>query len=281
MGINEILEIVSKKLVGHPEKVVVQAFSDQGQEYLLCASLTPRVTVSAAVPKPVLVAPERVLVTPKPAELAGLIDHTLLKPEATPDQVRKLCQEARDFQFAAVCVNPAYVPLAVLELKNTVVPVCAVVGFPLGNNCTAIKALETQIAVADGAREIDMVIHVGQLKAGNPNFVRDEIQAVVAAAGRGVLVKVILETCLLSNEEIVLGCQIAHQARAHFVKTSTGFNKAGATVEHVALMRKTVGHKMGVKAAGGIRDFETAAKMVQAGASRIGASASVAIVQGI
>lgn len=273
MEIKESLAQAIEKLSDSPKKVVTQIISERGQDYLLCASLTPVNPVHGVVQKAV---PS----VKKPEDLAGMIDHTLLKPEATPAQIRKLCQEAREHQFASVCVNPAYVPLAVSELQNSTVPVCAVVGFPLGNATTAMKALETRMMVAAGAREIDMVIHVGQLKAGNASGVRDDIQAVVAAAGQGVLVKVILETCLLTDDEIIQGCRLAQAAGAHFVKTSTGFNKAGATAAHVALMRQTVGNLMGVKAAGGIRDFETAMQMVQAGASRIGASASVEIVRG-
>lgn len=273
MKIKEGLAQAAEKLSGSPEKVVTHIISEQGQEYLLCATLTPVNPAPGVVMK-------SIPVIKNPEDLAGVIDHTLLKPEATPIQIQKLCQEAREYQFASVCVNPAYVPLAVSELKNSTVPVCAVVGFPLGNATTAMKTIETRMMVTAGAREIDMVIHVGQLKSGNTDGVRDDIQAVVAAAGQGTLVKVILETCLLTDDEIILGCRLAQAAGAHFVKTSTGFNKAGATEAHVALMRQTVGNRMGVKAAGGIRDFETAMKMVQAGASRIGASASVEIVRG-
>jgi deoxyribose-phosphate aldolase len=207
------------------------------------------------------------------------IDHTLLKPEATPEQVLHLCEEAQKHNFATVCINPAYVPMAVTKLESSPILVCTVVGFPLGNNISRIKAAETDNAVANGAREIDMVIHVGQLKNHNYQYVEEDIQVVVAAAAPLAIVKVILETCLLDENEIITACKIAQNAGAHFVKTSTGFNKAGATVEQVALMRKTVGDTMGVKAAGGIRDYETAVKMIQAGANRLGTSASVAIIE--
>ncbi len=207
------------------------------------------------------------------------IDHTLLKPEATPKQVLQLCEEAQKYNFAAVCINPVYVPLAVDKLQSTLIKVCTVVGFPLGNNISRIKAAETDNAVANGAREIDMVIPVGQLKSHDYQYVEQDIRMVVEAAAPLAIVKVILETCLLEETEIITACKIAQQAGAHFVKTSTGFNKAGAAVEQVALMRKTVRNDMGVKAAGGIRDYETALKMINAGANRLGTSASVAIVE--
>ncbi len=209
--------------------------------------------------------------------LAKIIDHTLLKPEATPQMVAQLCQEAVDYGFASVCVNSGYVPLCSQLLHATDVPVCSVVGFPLGAGLTEAKAAETRLAVEAGAREIDMVIAIGRLKAGEDNFVRADIRAVVEAAG-GALVKVIIETALLTNEEKIRACHLAVEAGAHFVKTSTGFSKGGATVEDVALMRKTVGPGIGVKAAGGIRDFQTAEAMVAAGATRIGASSSIQIV---
>lgn len=272
MQISEALKSIVTQISGN-QRVLTETVAQEKNEYLVC------VTKTAIKPVPPLKA-KRVPVVPEPAELAKIIDHTQLKPEATPRQIRKLCQEAREYHFASVCVNPVYIPLAVAELEGSRVPVCTVVGFPLGSTLTELKALETQIAVAAGAREIDMVIHVGRLKSGDTDNVRKDIEAVVAAAGPGVLVKVILETCLLTDEEIEIGCQLSQQAGAHFVKTSTGFNRAGATAQHIGLMRKTVRNKMGVKAAGGIRDYETALKMVQAGASRIGASASVAIVSG-
>ncbi|MDK2932163.1 MAG: deoxyribose-phosphate aldolase [Bacillota bacterium] len=213
-------------------------------------------------------------------DLAAIIDHTLLKPEATKDQIVKLCEEAMEFGFASVCVNPTYVSLAAGLLKDTPVKVCTVVGFPLGASTPLVKAVEVRDAIAAGAREIDMVINVGALKSGDDDLVGRDIRAVVEAARGRALVKVILETALLTNDEKVKACLIAKAEGADFVKTSTGFGPGGATVEDVRLMRKVVGADMGVKAAGGIRTLETALAMVEAGASRIGASASVAIVKG-
>lgn len=248
----------------------------KGASEMLCVSLIP--LMSPKTP-PAELPPFRTEFRTVPENIASIIDHTLLKPEATPEQVRRLCQEARTFGFASVCVNPAYVSLSAEQLAGTDIPVCTVVGFPLGNTTTAMKILETQLAIENGAREIDMVLHVGQLKAKNFEYVENDVRAVVKAADRLARVKVILETCLLSNEEVVKACTLVKQAGAHFVKTSTGFNKAGATEEHVRLMRETVGRALGVKAAGGIRDYKTAVRMVKAGASRIGASASVSIME--
>lgn len=212
-------------------------------------------------------------------ELASLIDHTLLKPEATAEQIDRLCQEAAAHHFASVCVNPYWVARAADRLQDTDVKVCTVVGFPLGASHTEIKALETKQAIQDGAQEIDMVMNIGALKYGDIEAVRGDIAAVVKAAD-GVLVKVILETGLLSPDEIRIASEQAKAAGAHFVKTSTGFGNGGATEEAIALMRQTVGPDLGVKASGGVRDRETAEAMIQAGATRIGASASVAIVTG-
>lgn len=213
-------------------------------------------------------------------KLAGMIDHTLLKADATEAQVRKLCEEALKYGFASVCINPANVALADSILRGSAVRVCTVIGFPLGATTPTAKAVETRDALASGAQEVDMVINVGALKSGNYDMVRRDVQGVVDAAAGAATVKVILETALLSDEEKVKACLIAKYAGADFVKTSTGFGPGGATVEDVALMRRTVGNSMGVKASGGIRNFETAQKMVAAGATRIGASASVAIVKG-
>ncbi|MCL5037017.1 MAG: deoxyribose-phosphate aldolase [Chloroflexi bacterium] len=211
--------------------------------------------------------------------MAGTIDHTLLKPDATREQVLKLCEEARKYKFASVCINPGYVKLCADALKGTVVKVCTVIGFPLGATTSVAKAMETRDAIANGAEEIDMVINVGALKAGNYDLALEDIKAVRDAC-RGKILKVILETSLLTDEEKIKGCELSKQAGADFVKTSTGFGGGGATVHDIALMRKTVGKYMGVKASGGIRDFETAQQMIKAGATRIGASASVAIVKG-
>ncbi len=212
-------------------------------------------------------------------KIAGIIDHTLLKPEATVMQIRNLCSEAKRFGFASVCINPCYVSLCRDELKGTEVKVCTVIGFPLGATTTETKVFETKDAIANGAQEIDMVINIGYLKSKNYSKVEDDIRAVVQAA-RGMTVKVIIETGLLTDDEKVKACELAKAAGAHFVKTSTGFIKGGATVHDIELMRRTVGSSMGIKASGGIRTFEDAKAMVKAGATRIGASASVAIIKG-
>jgi deoxyribose-phosphate aldolase len=209
-------------------------------------------------------------------ELAKYIDHTLLKPDASEEAVLKLCAEARDFGFASVCVNGSFTELVARELKGSGVKTCVVVGFPLGAGTSAAKAFETADAVSRGAEEIDMVISVGRLRSGETAAVREDIRAVVQAA-EGALVKVIIETCLLTDEQKELACRLAEEAGAHFVKTSTGFSTGGATVEDVALMRRVVGDRLGVKASGGIRTREDAERMIAAGASRIGASASVTI----
>ena len=209
--------------------------------------------------------------------IAAMIDHTLLKPEATPAQIEKLCAEAAEYHFASVCVNPVYIPLAARLLKGTGVKVCCVVGFPLGAIAPEQKAAEAASCAAMGAEELDMVIHVGAAKAGDWALVQRDIEGEVKAAA-GHTVKVIIETCLLTDEEKVKACEAAKAAGAHFVKTSTGFSTGGATTHDIALMRKTVGPEMGVKASGGIRDYETAMAMIEAGANRIGASAGIAIV---
>ncbi|MCO6549163.1 MAG: deoxyribose-phosphate aldolase [Gilliamella sp.] len=210
---------------------------------------------------------------------AKYIDHTLLAMNATKDQITKLCEEAKQYHFYSVCVNSGYVPLVASLLKGSDVKVCSVVGFPLGAMLTSAKAFETEMAVKAGAQEIDMVINVGWLKSNDWDAVKQDIEAVFNACG-AVPLKVILETCLLTKDEIVKVCEICKQIGVAFVKTSTGFSVSGATVEDVKLMRDTVGNEMGVKASGGIRDRQTAEKMVQAGASRLGASAGIAIVSG-
>lgn len=212
-------------------------------------------------------------------ELAKLIDHTLLKPEATPEAIDRLCAEAREYGFASVCVNPFHVTRAKLQLRGSEVKVCTVIGFPLGAGTHFTKAFEARDAVANGADELDMVLNVGALKAGDYDYVRRDIGAVVAAAG-GRLVKVILETGLLSDPEKIKACELAKEAGADFVKTSTGFGPGGATVEDIRLMRATVGPRLGVKASGGVRDRITAQRMVAAGATRIGTSSGVTIVRG-
>ena len=211
--------------------------------------------------------------------IASMIDHTLLKQDATGEQIDRLCAEAAEYHFASVCVNPYYVVRCVKNLKGTGVKVCTVVGFPLGATTMETKVFETLQAVASGAEEIDMVINVCALKSGHIRGVEQEIQAMAAAVEGKAILKFIIETCLLTDEEKVLACQIAKRCGADFVKTSTGFSTGGATVEDVALMRRTVGPEMGVKASGGIRDYAKAKAMIDAGASRIGASAGIAIVE--
>jgi deoxyribose-phosphate aldolase len=214
------------------------------------------------------------------ADVAGLIDHTLLKPEASRDEIRKLCQEAAHFGFATVCVNPWYVPLAAELLRGTAVKVCSVVGFPLGATLPQVKIHEAEEAIKLGAREIDTVINIGALKSGQDDVVESDVRGVVDASHRGgAICKVILETALLTVEEKMRALIACKKAGADFVKTSTGFSTAGATAEDVALMRAVVGPEIGVKAAGGVRSFEDLKKMICAGATRIGASASVKIME--
>lgn len=217
-----------------------------------------------------------------PAQVAAAIDHTLLKPEATAEQIRTLCVEAHQFNFASVCVNSVYVPLAAECLRDSRVAVCTVVGFPLGASLSVVKAYEASQAIAHGAREIDMVLAVGALKGGDTAQVQRDIETVVAAcraAQTEIVVKVILETCLLTEAEKVTACEIAQASGANFVKTSTGFSSGGATISDVQLMRQTVGAALGVKASGGIRTWDDAVAMLAAGANRLGASAGVKIVQ--
>lgn len=212
--------------------------------------------------------------------LAGLIDHTLLKPDASVEKITQLCAEAREYSFASVCINPTNVSLCASLLEGSKVKVCTVIGFPLGANTTAVKVFEAETAIRDGAAEVDMVINIGALKSGNTQLMTQDIRAVVAAAhGAGAIVKVIIETALLSDDEKVKACLAAKEAGADFVKTSTGFSGGGANVHDIELMRRTVGPVMGVKASGGIHSLEEARALVAAGATRIGASAGVAIVQ--
>lgn len=215
-----------------------------------------------------------------PASLASYIDHTLLKPEATVADIEKICAEAREHRFASVCVNPSYIALVAKELSGTGVTPCCVVGFPFGTHTPEAKAAETAQAVAEGAREVDMVLNVGAAKSGDWDLVERDIAAVVKAAGGKGGVKVILETCLLTDEEKVKACQLSKKAGAAFVKTSTGYSSGGATAHDVALMRAAVGPDMGVKASGGVRTYEDAVAMIEAGASRLGASAGVKIIAG-
>ena len=211
-------------------------------------------------------------------ELNRYFDHTLLKPDATSAQIKALCAEARRYEFASVCVNPCFIPLAKQELQGSIVKVCTVIGFPLGAMTSESKAYEAKDAIAKGADEVDMVLNVGKAKEGDYAAVEADIRAVKEACG-STLLKVILETCLLTDEEIVECCKAAMRAGADYVKTSTGFSKGGATPEAVALMRKTVGEKLGVKASGGVHNLAEAKARIEAGASRIGASASVKVME--
>ena len=215
-------------------------------------------------------------------DVAAVIDHTLLKPEAAAADIRKLCQEARQYGFASVCVNPYWVPLAAAELAGSPVKVCTVVGFPLGASTTAIKVAEAEATARGGAQEIDMVLNIGELRGGNHDAVRLDIQAVANAAHTvGAILKVILETALLDDSQKIAACTLAKEAGAEFVKTSTGFSTHGATVHDVALMRQAVGPQMGVKASGGIRTLEDLEQMIAAGATRIGTSSGVRIVEAL
>jgi len=215
-------------------------------------------------------------------DIASYIDHTLLKPEATPAQIETLCNEAREYHFASVCINPSYVLFAKELLKESTVKVCTVIGFPLGATSTTAKIKEAETALLDGAQELDMVINIGRLKSGDDIYVKREISLLAECAhNANAILKVIIETVLLTDEEKRKACQLAKDAGADFVKTSTGFAGGGATVEDVRLMREVVGLSMGVKASGGISDIEKAEAMIAAGATRLGASNGVAIAAGI
>ncbi len=215
-----------------------------------------------------------------PADVAGYIDHTLLKPEATQSQIEQLCEEATLYKFYSVCVNSYWVPFCARKLRGKEVKVCSVIGFPLGAMDSRSKGFETRNAVENGASEIDMVINIGALKFGDLKAVEEDIRSVMRACRPTTVTKVIIEACLLTDDEKVLACEISKKAGADFIKTSTGFSKGGATASDVALIRRVVGPKMGIKAAGGVRTFEDAKLMIQSGATRIGASASVKIVSG-
>lgn len=223
-------------------------------------------------------APEPMADSFAPADMPKYIDHTYLKPQASLEDIRRICDEAKKFKTASVCVNPSYIEFVAQQLAGTDVTPCCVVAFPLGACTPEVKAFEAFDAVQHGAREVDMVINIGAVKSGNWKLVKRDIEAVVNAVKGRAKVKVIIETCLLTDEEKVKACEAAKAAGAHFVKTSTGFSTGGATTHDIALMRKTVGPEMGVKASGGIRDYATAMAMIEAGANRIGASAGIAIV---
>ncbi|WEK54141.1 MAG: deoxyribose-phosphate aldolase [Candidatus Cohnella colombiensis] len=212
--------------------------------------------------------------------IAGMIDHTLLRADTTRAEIAKLTEEARKYKFASVCVNPTWVAFSAEQLAGTEVKVCTVIGFPLGASTSVVKAMEVKDAIANGATEVDMVINIGQLKDGNDEFVEQDIKAVVDAASNKAIVKVIIETCLLTDEEKIRACELSVKAGADFVKTSTGFSTGGATLQDVALMRKTVGAHIGVKASGGVRSLDDMNKMIEAGANRIGASSGVKIMEG-
>ncbi len=221
----------------------------------------------------------------KPHDMAKMIDHTLLKPTATVEDIKKLCEEARKYEFASVCVNPIFVPLASRLLTNTSVKVTTVIGFPLGANTSETKAFETRNAIKNGAQEIDMVMNLGAFKSGAYEMVQADVKAVVdatktAGVTSDIIVKVIIETCYLNEEEIVQACNLARTAGADFIKTSTGYGEYGATIDDVSLIRKTVGREIGVKASGGIKNYDQALEMLDAGANRIGASSGVIIVTG-
>lgn len=213
-------------------------------------------------------------------DLARMIDHTILKADATEMEVEKLCTEALEYSFASVCINPSMVEKAANMLKGSDVKVCTVIGFPLGATTTEVKAFETEDVIKKGATEVDMVINIGKLKEGNIEYVKKDIEAVVNAAKGKALTKVIIETCLLTDEEKVTACKLSKEAGADFVKTSTGFSTGGATASDIKLMRETVGPDLGVKASGGVRSLEDAMAMIENGATRIGASASIAICEG-
>lgn len=217
----------------------------------------------------------------EPERLAGYVDHTLLKPNATPEQISVLCDEAIQYDFASVCVNPANIAQAAKKLAGSGVAPCVVIGFPLGANTSSVKAFETTEVIALGAEEVDMVINIGAAKAGDWALVQKDIEAVVGAAKGKALVKVIIETCLLTDEEKVQACLAAKRAGADFVKTSTGFSTGGSTMKDIRLMRETVGPNMGVKASGGVKDYASAVAMVKAGANRLGTSSGVKIAKGI
>ena len=285
-SVEKIVEIITREVLIALEEQQYQRAHPKG-EYCTrdCAEGFCVVTCFDAVGKVVSAGAERISSTlgkiPQDVNIARTIDHTLLKPDATTDQVAQLCYEARKHHFASVCINPTHVKLCADLLKDSDVKVCTVIGFPLGASAPEVKVYETQSAIKDGATEIDMVINIGALKSRDLELVARDIRGVVLAGHEaGALVKVIIETALLDEEEKVIACLLAKEAGADFVKTSTGFSGGGATVEDVTLMRRVIGPAMGVKASGGVRDRQTAESMIAAGATRIGASAGIRIVQG-
>jgi len=255
---NELIEKITKEILSKLEKMNITEGADKSST---SGKNTPEGSIT-------------------PEELAGYLDHTLLKPGATEAQFAKLCDEALQYHFKSVCVNSSWVPFVAKKLRGSSVKVCSVIGFPLGEMDTRSKAFEARNALANGAHELDMVINTSALKSGNLKLVEEDIRAIKRVCRNNTIMKVIIETSLLTDTEKILACEISKKAGADFVKTSTGFTGSGATVEDVALMRRVVGPKMGVQASGGIRDFKTAIAMIKAGATRIGAGASVAIVTG-
>lgn len=261
-----------EQLIEEVTKQVLQQITNKGAR-----TEDKQGAASAPAPKPVL--PSNISLITGP-EIARMIDHTFLKPDVTKAEIIQLCAEAKEHQFASVCINPYWVATAANELKGTRVGITTVIGFPLGATSTFVKIAEARDALAGGATEIDMVMNIGAFKSGDLEAVKKDIEGVVQAVKGRAIVKVILETGYLTDEEKKRACMISKMAGADFVKTSTGFGPGGATAEDIALMRETVGPEMGVKASGNVRDIDTARKMIMAGATRIGASAGVAIVTG-
>ncbi len=284
--VEELVEIITREvLIALSEQEHLQAHSDGDHCTEECAEGICVRTCYDRVGRAVSAGATRLTSSlggiPEDPSIASMIDHTLLKPDATHDQIAQLCYEARKYEFASVCVNPAFVKLCAELLRGSPVKVCTVIGFPLGATSPEAKAYEAEQAIRDGATEIDMVINIGALKAKDFDLVARDISGVVQVAhAAGALVKVIIETALLTHDEKVTACLLAKEAGADYVKTSTGFSGGGATVEDIALMRRVVGPEIGVKASGGVRTYEDAINMVKAGATRIGASAGVKIVQG-
>jgi deoxyribose-phosphate aldolase len=283
--VEKLVEVIAQEVVAVFEERQIHNLPNDGKMSMSCGDGYCVKTHFDEAGHIVNIGAERIASTlgmiPDNTGLAAMIDHTLLKPDATSDQITQLCKEAKQFHFASVCVNPAFVKQCADLLYGSDVKVCTVIGFPLGASASDVKVFETETALNNGATEIDMVINIGALKARNLDLVARDIRSVVMAThARKALLKVIIETALLTDEEKVLACLISKEAGADFVKTSTGFSGGGATVEDITLMRRVVGPGIGVKASGGIRNRETAEKMVLAGATRLGASAGVKIIKG-
>ncbi len=284
--VEQLIEVITREVLIAMAEQQARAAVPDGQECKLnCAEGACVRTCFDRTGRVISAGAERISSTlggiPDDLSLAKMIDHTLLKPDATPDQVAQLCFEARKYGFASVCINPTWVTLCAQLLQGSPVKVCTVIGFPLGATAAEVKAFETQNAIEHGATEIDMVVNIGALKARDLDVVAKDIRGVVMTAHtHGAIVKVIIEAVLLTDEEKTIACLLSKEAGADFVKTSTGFASGGATAHDVALMRRVVGPEMGVKAAGGVRTYEDAESMIKAGATRIGASAGVKIIQG-